>query len=1109
MREAQHPSSATNQRHKRTCHTQKEEDKLGSCPRAAYSSIVWLFLSFLLLLSPSLSPIFFLNLTISEGLFPFQIPLIHAPTKPSQQPPYDTALNMASNTNGKKSRTPREIKLSSQFPLFLRGKRKVVSVLDGQHFLEAVCLQNSASTCVEHMISSKDGLTAVRDAFRRDLGTSYIQEYAVRFLLYLSDSAVKSLNGGSFLHRLLQEVIEPRSFWDALFGHFEEDSLDERGIEAIAWLCLELLSLPTSPEEEIVDSIRKVSQGGRLLKSQSQQTRGYGYKLEKLLRLLEKSGQAGEPGGPGGRHDNDHENFREIAIYPTRDELLYTEMPYYRLASEVAETPMEDRARAHLENQFRLLREDMLGELRNDIQLALGIKKRGRRTATVLSKLSFATIDFQTRFNADGRVSLLLHCDKGLERISSLSDTARKEFFASKANARFLKHQSFGAFCCDKELLSFGFIFRDRNETNLLLKPPVVEVQMPDVDSLCKVLDALQQGKPLDFALVDTAVFAYEPVLTRLKSIKELPLDVCLLNPSGAGEIEFQPKSGIQRLIEKLEPCLDKTGCTIDKHPVDKDQLQSIIDALSRPVSAILGPPGKYSRTSANTGTGRANFRFPGTGKSYVGALIVSLVLQHGMRVLVLSYTNHALDQFLTDLFTVGIPKQYMVRLGSKSTDETAELSLEKQHLAKFRKKIDWATVNRLKSEIYELKEELDDATEELRRRVTDNDILEYIEFGDTTAYEALAVPSEALTGHGADTYTTVGERGRKMAADYLLNRWQYMKSPSPFSDRIQGDTGPFWSIPHQERVSRVKSWASSITEERLAEVAKLGSDLSEKQKYLETLMTRPKRATLDEKKVIGCTTTAAAKYHELIAAANADMVLVEEAGEILEAHVLTALAPSVRQLVLIGDHKQLRPKINNYELSVEKGSGYDLNRSLFERLILQGHHHSLLKQQHRMHPDISAFPRALTYPELKDGPRTIFRDKPRGIRERVIFVNHENPEEDFTALADRRDNGAAMSKQNTFEAHMVLRLVKYLGQQGYGTDQLVILTPYLAQLRLLRDTLSLENDPMLTDLDSHELRRAGLLTDAAAKVGKKPIRISTIGKACRSRCTARALTMW
>lgn len=59
----------------------------------------------------------------------------------------------------------------------------------------------------------------------------------------------------------------------------------------------------------------------------------------------------------------------------------------------------------------------------------------------------------------------------------------------------------------------------------------------------------------------------------------------------------------------------------------------------------------------------------------------------------------------------------------------------------------------------------------------------------------------------------------------------------------------------------------------------------------------------------------------------------------------------------------------------------------------------------------------------------------------------------------------------------------------------MVVLTPYLGQLRLLRDMLSTENDPLLSYLDSFELVRAGLLTSAAGKVEKGQIRLSTIGK--------------
>jgi hypothetical protein len=37
--------------------------------------------------------------------------------------------------------------------------------------------------------------------------------------------------------------------------------------------------------------------------------------------------------------------------------------------------------------------------------------------------------------------------------------------------------------------------------------------------------------------------------------------------------------------------------------------------------------------------------------------------------------------------------------------------------------------------------------------------------------------------------------------------------------------------------------------------------------------------------------------------------------------------------MVMIGDHKQLRPKLENHKLTVACGEGHDFNRSLFERL--------------------------------------------------------------------------------------------------------------------------------------------------------------------------------
>ena len=79
----------------------------------------------------------------------------------------------------------------------------------------------------------------------------------------------------------------------------------------------------------------------------------------------------------------------------------------------------------------------------------------------------------------------------------------------------------------------------------------------------------------------------------------------------------------------------------------------------------------------------------------------------------------------------------------------------------------------------------------------------------------------------------------------------------------------------------------------------------------------------------------------------------------------------------------------------------------------------------------------------------------------------------------------------------MVLKIVRYLGQQGYGTDRLVILTPYLGQLRAIMDALKevQDSDAVLSDLDSHDLVRAGLRSESDAKAAKKQIRLATIGR--------------
>ena len=84
---------------------------------------------------------------------------------------------------------------------------------------------------------------------------------------------------------------------------------------------------------------------------------------------------------------------------------------------------------------------------------------------------------------------------------------------------------------------------------------------------------------------------------------------------------------------------------------------------------------------------------------------------------------------------------------------------------------------------------------------------------------------------------------------------------------------------------------------------------------------------------VIGMTTTGAAKHHYILKNIHPKIVIVEEAAEVFESHIVTSLSPSIQQLILIGDHKQLKPKPNCYDLEKK----YGLSVSLFERLAENG----------------------------------------------------------------------------------------------------------------------------------------------------------------------------
>jgi hypothetical protein len=976
----------------------------------------------------------------------------------------------------------RAAKLIKSFWAVTKGEQQITNVHNAKQFLQACKVysdRNSAVKCVEVLISNPAGIAAVERAVRVDLSTNSINSTTLPFIRILSDPGVIALNNGGFLRQLLSAILEPATFWSASMDAYLNDKLDV-GLEAFAWLCLQIVSDRTSFDAQKV-AVKEIMERKSLVASQSPEVRKIAYRIENVIKIFSQPEAVGDGVKPGGRHDNDHSDFRQISIYPSPDELLSTDPPYLQRLADVFDTPLDIRSQNYRDWLFRLLREDMLSELREDLQVATGQKKSNRRPVA-LGQLRLVGINHDN--DHDTRTmpphTLYATCNQGVNFPRKLPKGGKKAFITEAKH--FMKHDSFGALCFDDSVIAFGSLVRDVD--NLLKTPPVVGFRFTDDSGLKHALTALQSpyGDQVKFLIVDTATFAYEPILKRLKTIGELSLEPQLINPEqpsqdGPRSTKLDPflihmKAAFKAGLRVKMPT--SLGLNKDIHLQDA-QLNSFIHGLSRDLALIQGPPG--------------------TGKSFLGALILLTILRlTKSRVLVLSYTNHALDQFLEDLMDIGVSPDQMVRLGSKCTEATKPTLLrEYDGQKKF-----WLTIeerkilNALRVEESGLNMELQECSRKLAGRdIHPADILEYLEFSDafTSAWAAFQVPDD-------DGFQMVDSQGKAVEPDTIYHYWRRggdVNRMGSLGATLDPSALSIWGITKESREQLHGMWSLSVREEQILNFADLSKKYKEIKTKVKSILDERGRRVLKDKRIIGSTTTAAAMYQSIIETANPDVILVEEAGEILEAHIITAMSASVKQLILIGDHKQLRPKVNNYKLTKEKGEGFDLNVSLFERLVGQGRDFTALEEQHRSHPDVSQYPRMLAYPELKDMPSTFDRDQIRGLRSRVTFVHHEKPEDTMDDVNERRDPTAKATKRNLHEALMVLKMVRFLSQNGYKTENMVVLTPYIGQLFLLKETLRKETDSYLNDLDSHDLVRAGLMTPAAAKVNKKSLHLSTI----------------
>jgi superfamily I DNA and/or RNA helicase len=151
----------------------------------------------------------------------------------------------------------------------------------------------------------------------------------------------------------------------------------------------------------------------------------------------------------------------------------------------------------------------------------------------------------------------------------------------------------------------------------------------------------------------------------------------------------------------------------------------------------------------------------------------------------------------------------------------------------------------------------------------------------------------------------------------------------------------------------------------------------------------------MDQVKVIGMTSTGAAKHKfRIVEHFQPAIMLVEEAAHVLESHVVAALTEHCKQMILIGDHQQLRPSTADYHLT--KNFGLDV--SLMERLVengkAQGNQNWVqLNVQHRMRPEIASLVCPTIYRVLENHVSVALYPEVVGVTKNVFFVDHRFPD--------------------------------------------------------------------------------------------------------------------
>lgn len=336
---------------------------------------------------------------------------------------------------------------------------------------------------------------------------------------------------------------------------------------------------------------------------------------EKVRDIMEKHRIQKEKFGSSDQ-DNEEppDDFRQITVYPTALEIMSGRR---FLRPNIIKGPYKD-VNHYLDVQFRLLREDFVAPLRKGIQM-------------------FRSLEVQKRLD-----NVTVH--KGVRFIKPESVNAQYCFRVKFSNRK----QSFE----NSQRFMFGslLVFTNNNFESLIFGK-VVQCKKNDFKN-GELIVGFGEQRPIlyntDYLMVECSVY-FEPyyhVLSNLQLIteKDFPMKRYLIDVNN----EVGPPQ-----YGKLHYSKNINAVNTNCHNFNESQLRAFEAATNQEFVIIQGPPG--------------------TGKTYLGLEIAKNLLKDYQSwykdtpMLVVCYTNHALDQFLEGILPI---TEELIRVGGQSKTE-------------------------------------------------------------------------------------------------------------------------------------------------------------------------------------------------------------------------------------------------------------------------------------------------------------------------------------------------------------------------------------------------------------------------------------------------------